>query len=203
MTVVPGHEPGWLVGLALDLVADDGVTTPMPASLLFIGEDGSVIDAPAPLTRLLAEVATHASRVPSEAERRQALAALMPVVRGRLHLAASALWRAPRRTPEQRLLERRLRGLARRAVQRRDRAAMTRIDALHAWLAGGLTAGEAILIGRAVSLGNEPQLGLLDRLATRRRRRETAVPRLTGVVRVASFRSCTPSGRFSSTSTEP
>ena len=104
MSVVTGDEPGWLLGLALDLVDERGVTAPMPASLLWIGEDGSVTVAKQ-LVQLLCDVARRPWRAPSTADRRLALTVLLPIVRGRLRDAATALWRAPRRTPEHRVLD--------------------------------------------------------------------------------------------------
>jgi hypothetical protein len=201
MSVVTGDQPGWLFGLALDLVDERGVTAPMPASLLWIREDGSVSESPEQLAELLCHVAGRPWRAPSAADRRRALAVLLPVVRLRLREAATALWRAPRRTPDHRVLERRLRSLAKVAARRREHGTLVRIDAIHGWLAGGLTAGEAILIRQAADLERRALLSLLAGLAIPPRRRETAVPRVTGVVRVASFTGCAPSEPCSSIST--
>ena len=203
MSVVDGEEPGWLVGLAMDLVDENGGSSAMPAALLWIGEDGSVSESPVRLARLLRDIAGRSWRAPSAAERRQTLAALRPVVRGRIRDSAAASWQAPRRMPEHRVVERRLRTLAKEALRRRDREALARIDAAHSWLAGGLTAGEAILVGRMAGLERPALLLLLGSLSIRPRRREAAVPRVTGVVRVASFTACAPSGPCSSISTEP
>jgi hypothetical protein len=202
MSVVDGEEAGWLVGLAMDLVDENGGCSAMPAELLWIGDDGSMSESPVRLAGLLRDVAGRSWRAPSTTERRQALAALRPVVRGRIRDSAAAAWQAPRRLPEHRAVERRLRALAKAALRQRDLEALARLDVAHSWLAGGLTAGEAILVGRMAGLDRPALLQLLRSRTIWPRRREAAVPRLTGVVRVASFTTCASSGPCSSISTE-
>jgi hypothetical protein len=92
--------------------------------------------------------------------------------------------------------------LAKAALRQRDLEALARLEATHSWLAGGLTAGEAILVGRLAELERPALLLLLRSLTISPRRREAAVPRLTGVVRVASFTACASSEPCSSISTE-
>jgi hypothetical protein len=202
VSVAEGGEGGWLVGLAFDAAMGDRGMRPMPASLIWIGDDGRITEHPKQLAELLQAVARRPWRAPSPEERGHTLAALAPVVRSRLREATGENWRNSRWEPEQRALERRLRALAARGARQRDRELLVQLDAAREWLAGGLSAGEAALVRVAARLETSALLPALRRLLERPRRNERPVPRLTGVVRVGTFSGCFPSGPYSSISTE-
>jgi predicted alpha/beta-hydrolase family hydrolase len=188
MAVVDGDEEGWLAGFALDAVDPGGVVTEMPATLIWIGDDGDPSEAPPRLFSLLLDLARRPWRAPTGEERAAALDRLGPIVRGRLREAAGVPWRAPASGGPQRRLERTLRAEAGSAQRARDHRRLERTEALRQVLAGGLTAGESLLVahaGAAQPLALERALAPLLR---RPRYPETLVPRITGVVRVVSFR---------------
>jgi hypothetical protein len=182
IVVIPGQPAGWLFGLAIDRLDGSGRTQPAPASLIWLGEDGSTCEAPDELVRLLRRAAAERGRPPSDGERRQAIRALRPLVRERLRRAAGQAWQGPRHPPDVRLAVRRLTRLAASAARRRDRALLELLDRTLAWLRGGLTAGERTLLNESRGLGIESLSSVLDRLVRRPREPWVPVPRLTGVV---------------------
>jgi len=203
MSVIDGPVPGWLFGLALDVSDDPRVPRAMPASLVWIGDDGEYSEDPERLVPILLDAKHRAWRDPTPAERRKALTVVAPVVRARLREAMGERWRTAAPGPDQRALGRRVRALAAGAARRRNWRLVELLDQASAWVSGGLTAGEAELVRQGNSLGQRDLLALLTRLLAVPRRQETVVPRLTGVVRVTSFRACQSSEPSSSISTEP
>lgn len=203
IAVAEGAEPGWLVGLGADATTENGPVRTMPASLLWIGDDGEVSGSPDRLETLLHELACRRWRAPAAGERRAAFRAMAPVVRSVLRQAASVAWRGARISREQRALAGRLRRLGAALARRRDREGLALVDRALDWLGGGLSAGEAALVRDAEGLGPTRLFTLLRQLLASPRHRVTLVPRLTGVVRVTSFSECQPSEPCCSTSTAP
>ena len=186
MAVIAGNEPGWLVGLAIDRLDSSGARLEAPADLIWLGERGVVLELPEEPLRFFAKAEGTSSRPPSDAERRLAVAALLPVVRGRLRAAMGEGWQSSRPTCEMRALRRRLARLAGEAARRRDRRLLDLLDRMMGWAAGGLTAGESALLGTCRRLRVRDLEPALERLLRRPRERWVPVPRLTGVIRVIS-----------------
>jgi hypothetical protein len=184
IAVIAGNEPGWLVGLAIDQLDASGARLEAPASLLWLGEDGTVHEASHDALRLLQGVAGSLGRSPTAAERRQVVMALAPLVRARLRAAAGDGWTSPRPSAQIRGLRRRLTRLAGEAVRRRDRRLLDLVDRMLGWAAGGLTAGESALLCACRGFRARDLEPTLERLLRRPRARWVPVPRLTGVVRV-------------------
>lgn len=184
MAVLVGNEPGWLVGLAIDQLDFSGARLEAPASLFWLGEDGTVHEASDESLRLLQSVADALGRSPVDRDRRQVVAALAPLVRARLRAAMGEGWSSPRPSPQIRGLRRRLANLAGEAARRRDRRLLDLVDRMLGWAAGGLTAGESALLCACRGFGARDLAPVLERLLRRPRARWVPVPRLTGVVRV-------------------
>lgn len=182
IVVAPGQRAGWLFGLAIDRLDRSGRTQPAPASLIWLGADGLVCEAPEALVRLLREAAAEDGRPPSTEERRRTIVALAPLVRERLRRVAGHAWEGPRHPPDVRLVVRRLTRLAAAAARQRDRALLELLDRALQWLRGGLTAGERALLNESRGHGVEGLKSVLVRLTQRPRERWVPVPRLTGVV---------------------
>ncbi len=184
MVVIKGTETGWLFGLAIDRLEASGARRAVPADLIWLGNDHRLSDAPADVARLLREAARMPARAPSEVERRQAVAALAPVVRDRLRAAAGETWHGARPGSERRSFLGRLAQLAREAARRRDRRLLDLVDQALAWAAGGLSAGESVLLTECRKLDTRDLASMLARLLRTPRQRWVPLPRLTGIVRV-------------------
>ncbi len=200
MAVVQGDEPGWLVGLAIDLVLRDGDMQRAPATLLWIDSAGAVWEEPSLCAARLEAVRGLDGVPPSAADRVLAVQLLAPLVRARLRAAHGDQWRV-QAADERHRLTRRLRGIAARAAQDRDRARLALAGRALEWLMGGLTAGELELAHALASKPDQRILRELPRLMARPRTPGAAFPRLTGIVRVTTFPACQPSAPRSSTST--
>ncbi len=201
VAVAVGPASGWLVGVAFDGLRPDGGLRPEPAELWWIGADGSVDTAPARLVPLLVALA-RASPTTHE----PALTALWPLlcaqVRRRLREAATRSLPAAL-APRRLMVLRCLRRLAALAGRRRDQDTLCRLDLLMARLAGGLTAGENLLVTAAAEApGHLPQI-LGPLLTGSGHGRLHLVPRITGIVRVTSFPACPDSARSCSISMAP
>ena len=198
MAVVRGEEPGWLVGLAVDLALPAGGNQRAPAALLWIGEDGAVSEDPASCVARLGAIRGQGGTPPTAADRVAAVETLAPVVRARLRAAHGDRWRVEA-SDEGRRLTNRLRQISAGAARDRDRDRLALAGQALEWLAGGLTAGELAL---AAALAAQPDERLLDGLPRLMARVHGApLPRLTGIVRVTTFPACQPSAPCSSIST--
>jgi Helicase conserved C-terminal domain len=204
LAIVAGPADGWLIGLALDLVSAEGTVRHESASLLWLEPAGEVIEDPAVTSRLLRELGGLESLRPaSAADRAEARRCVMPVVRARLADAGCVTWLARQAPAEQRRLARRMRRIAAEAARRRDRELLSLAGTAIDWLAGGVTAGEAALLGELAALPAAQLPSRWQRLLRSPRVRLIPVPRLTGILRVTSFPPCPPSVRCCSTSTAP
>lgn len=198
VAAITGPADGWLVGVAFDSLQPDGSLRPEAAELWWVGCAGEVDTAPERLVPLLQ---CAASAGPSEAGAE--LPALWPLLceRVRRRLREAAVRQLGYPAPKQQLaVVRRLRRLATALARRRDRDALIQVDLLIQRLNGGLTAGESLLVAAAAVSAPDLLRALSPLLAAPGRTHECPVPRLTGVVRVATFPACTDSARSSSIS---
>ncbi|HWA57615.1 MAG TPA: helicase-related protein [Gemmatimonadales bacterium] len=203
LVMAEGARPGWLIGLAMDLVDGAGRRRPEPAGLFWIDEIGGVSDEASLVAARLADVGDTPARPADAGEIAVARETLLRFTRTRLAGIAASAWLAREAPREQRRLARRLRRVAAEAARTRDRRLLALMDRALAWLAGGCTAGEEALIAELVTVPPARLARALEPLLARPRLRWTPAPRLTGMigVRVATFPPCQPSGPCSSTST--
>ncbi len=201
VAVMTGSSAGWLVGVAFDSLQPDGTLRPEAAELLWFGATGETDAAPERLVPLLQWAAA------AEAgETGAGLPVLWPrlcdSVRLRLqHVAGRQLEGSIAK--RQLAVIRKLRSQAAAMARRRDRESLREIDLLIQRLAGGLTAGESLLVAKAEALAQDLVRALRPLLAAPARGPECPIPRLTGIVRVATFPACPDSARSSLISMVP
>lgn len=198
VAVMTGSSAGWLVGVAFDSLQPDGSLRPEAAELLWFDATGEADSAPERLVPLL-KWAAAAEAVETDAALPTLWPRLCERVRRRLqdaagrHIGGSAARR-------QLAVIRKLRSRAAAMARRRDRDALRQIDQLIQRLAGGLTAGESLLVMKAEALAQDLIPALKPLLAAPAHVPECPVPRLTGIVRVATFPACPDSEPSSSIS---
>lgn len=200
------------------------------AAPVLVHPDGpSTADSPT-LRRALARLAAVARRVPSPAPSpapalspaptpvsqrggaipRALAAAVAEELRRRLALRQRADWALEPATVESRLLATRLRTAARSAVQRRDAAALARLDRALRWCTRSPAAGDRLLQQALLAApALEPALEAADRAGRFRPSLRPSAPALRLVAvcafvpsrRAATFAACPCPARSSSTST--
>ncbi len=175
---VRGAEAGWLVAVA---------PGPAPARLLWIGDDGRVVDAPAETIPRLLDARQAAHRPLSDAERLAFPGVLAPVLRELLAAQAGNRWSGLGRPAAQRRLWRRLLRLATGCARRRDRAGLAAVERGLAWLAGGFRAGDEWQARAWLGLPRAALLAELGRLPRQGPPPAPPLPRLAGIVRVTTF----------------
>lgn len=200
IAVIAGPTAGWLVGVAFDSLQPDGSLRTEPAELLWFGSDGTTDAAPERLVPMLQDVVI-ADSDGADAALTSLRPRLYALVRRRLQEASARRLGDPVAHRRVAVL-RRLRRLAVAAARLRDATALARLDQLIPRLAGGLTAGEERLVAEAAG-AEDLMRALTGLLAAPERMRHCPVPRLTGIVRVATFPACPDSARFSSISMAP
>lgn len=201
LALVRGTEPGWLVGLALDLLADDGSLRREPAGLFWLAGDGSVSDDAANVAGWLELLARAPAISATDAARAAAESLLFQLARRRLALATGSSWLAREAGTAQRRLVRRMQRMVMEAARERNPALLALGDQALAWLAGGVTAGEAALLEELLAAPRHHLAAAWRPLLARPRERRVPLLRLTGMVGVCNFPACHPSGPCCSIST--
>jgi hypothetical protein len=140
-------------------------------------EEESVVAA-----RLRAAAACDNRSPPAPAVIRQALDRLAGPVRARLALAAARRWTAAEPDTAARRLARRLGELVRAAARRRDEGELARLERALAFVAGGHTAGEAMLVRRLADADSPALAASLARVPATSTRWDAIDVRLTGLV---------------------
>jgi hypothetical protein len=140
-------------------------------------EDESVV-----AERLRAAAACDKRAPPTPAVIRQALDRLVAPVRARLGLAAARRWTAAEPDTAARRLALRLGELVRVAARHRDGGKLARLERALAFVAGGHTAGEAMLVGRLANADSRALAASLAGIPTTSVRWDAIDVRLTGLV---------------------
>lgn len=203
IAVVAGEPEGWLIGLALDLALPDGSRRREPASLLWVEPSGRIVEEPAFIVARLAALATAPSLTADARTRAAANQIAGAVTQARLRAAQHTSWLARQAPHEQRKLARRMSRVASEAARQRNRRMLDLADRALDWLAGGVTAGEAVVVAELAELPVGRLAVAWQPLLQAPRLRPIPVPRLTGIIRVTSFPPCTTSAPYCSISTAP
>jgi superfamily II DNA or RNA helicase len=140
-------------------------------------EEESVVAA-----RLRAAAACDSRSPPAPAVIRQALDRLAAPVRARLALAAARRWAAAEPDTAARRLALRLGELVRAAARRRDGGELARLERALAFVAGGHTAGEALLVRRLADADSSALAASVARIPAASARWDAVDVRLTGLV---------------------
>jgi hypothetical protein len=132
---------------------------------VWIAEDGSWAEDEATMSaRLRAALAYAEATRPSPARLRSALGLLAGPIRSRLVMCRGTQWLAPRLAPPARAVAARVQREIRDAARRRDGTALEALERALAFLGGGHTAGEAMLIERLADLEDAELRRLVFRL---------------------------------------
>jgi hypothetical protein len=180
VAAVESSEPGLLAGFAL---GRSGCRDPIASSIFWLDANGAWTEAPGEISRRLAAAAEQDRIVPVEpAILREWVALLTPYLRERLTLARSRRWITPDPTSAGLRVMSRLQSLIREAARQRRAARLAQLDRALAFVAGGHTAGEMIVIENLVQATDRELERLLSKLPVRRFRWEELAIRLTGLV---------------------
>jgi superfamily II DNA or RNA helicase len=159
--VSPADRAGVLAGFAIDGVAATVLWRDHPA--------GEWTDDPTVVSERLAQAAESAAIRPVDPEAvRRALAELASMIRHRLATVAGRRWTMPEPGLPARELAARLREQIVAAARCRDAVRLRRLDGVLRFLAGGHTAGEAMLIERTAALPDAELIPAAERLPLRR-----------------------------------
>jgi hypothetical protein len=149
----------------------------------WLGSDGSWTEEESVVAeRLRAAAACDNRSTPAPALIRQALDRLVPPVRARLALAVARRWTAADPDTAARRLALRLGELVRAAARRRDGGALARLERALAFVAGGHTAGEAMLVRRLADADSRALAASVARIPATSARWDAIDVRLTGLV---------------------
>jgi len=140
-------------------------------------EDESVV-----AERLRAAAGSGHRKAPTPAVVRQALDRLVAPVRARLALAAARRWTVAEPDTAARRLALRLGELVRAAARQRDGAELARLERALGFVAGGHTAGEAMLVRRLANADAPALAAGLARIPAASARWEAIDVRLTGLL---------------------
>jgi helicase-like protein/SNF2 domain-containing protein len=180
--VVRQGPPGVLAGYSLHGRSGECETC-LATAAVWVPADGSWTDDEATIATRLGEALSCATPDrPSPAQLRHALGLLAGPIRSRLVMCRGSRWLAPPLTPPARAVVLRVQHEIRAAARRRDGEALQSLDRALAFLGGGHTAGEAMLVERLAAMG-EPELRrALPHLPAPSPRWSIIEPRLGGVL---------------------
>jgi superfamily II DNA or RNA helicase len=146
---IPSDHRGLLAGIALHRPAGREVC--LSAAVGWLDPSGGWSeDAEIITQRLLEAAAVNQQRVVGGAELRTYLELLTPVIRKRLALTHGRKWLTPHCTPAVAIIAARLGGLIREAARLRHESRLTQLERGLAFVAGGHTAGEEMMLDRLV-----------------------------------------------------
>jgi superfamily II DNA or RNA helicase len=160
---VSASHPGLLAGFALYRPSDPG--SELSATVGWLDMNGGWSEAPAVIgDRLTAAAAqTRVDQVDLEGLRRY-LELLTPVIRARLGMTRARRWLSPDPSSAARKLAKHLSGLIHQAARLRQEGRLLHLERALAFIAGGHTAGEEILIERLSLTPDRDPLAALGRL---------------------------------------
>jgi helicase-like protein len=177
-----GRSQGVLAGFEL-LALRKGERERIASVVGWLGPDGSWSeDESVVAERLRAAAACDNRAPPTAAVIRQALDRLVGPVRARLALAAARRWTAAEPDAAARRLALRLGELVRTAARRRDGRELARLERALVFVAGGHTAGEAMLVRRLADADAPALAACLAVIPATSARWDAIDVRLTGLV---------------------
>jgi len=152
--VVPRDPAGVLGAFSLHAISA-GREIRLAGSVVWVSPDGSWTEDEATIAaRLAAVIDCRESGHPSAARVAGALALLAAPIRARLAACQGTRWVTPLLAPPARATAMRIHAEIRAAARRRDAAAFEVLERALAFVGGGHTAGEAMLLERLAGLGD-------------------------------------------------
>jgi hypothetical protein len=178
VALVDHPSRGLLAGFALHR---SGESAPLSATVLWLEPDGTWSEAPEIIgERLSSAGVQQAQRAPVDLT--EWLTLLITPIRQRLEFARSRRWISPDPSTSARRALTRLQGLIRDAARRRRTQRLIELNRALAFVAGGHTAGEAVLIERLASAAVNEIPNLIRRLPAKRVSWDGLEVKLVGVV---------------------
>jgi hypothetical protein len=147
VAVVPAGPEGILAGFSLHAVQAGGVTR-LAYALIWIDAEGHWTEEEETVAARLSAAAGAAAAAPHAARLGSALALLAGPVRARLATARERRWAGAGATAPARVVAGGLQEAVRAAARRRDTHELERLERALAFVGGGHTAGEAMLLER-------------------------------------------------------
>jgi hypothetical protein len=180
--VVPTGPPGVLG--AFRLYGIGGRTeTCLASAVVWVAPDGSWTEDEATIAARLGEALPWQDPTPpSPARLRHALGLLAGPIRSRLITCRGSRWLAPRLAPPARSVVLRVQHEIRAAARGRDAVALEELERALAFLGGGHTAGEAMLVERLAGMGQAELRRELARLPSPSPRWSIIEPRLEALL---------------------
>jgi hypothetical protein len=171
-----------LAGFSLYAIAA-GLEIRLAGSVVWISPDGAWTEDEATIAARLAVAADCPGGArPAPARLSCALALLAAPIRARLAVCQGARWLTPLLTPPARAAAMRIQGEIRAAARRRDPAALEGLERALAFVGGGHTAGEAMLLEGLTALGDAEFCRGLRRLPDPSPRWSVVEARLSGLL---------------------
>jgi hypothetical protein len=175
-------RPGVLAGFTL-IARVSGGSQPLGSALGWLDADGSwTEDGEVVGERLLEAAGSHVCLPNSPDTARLALDRLVVPIRARLALVGGRRWTAAEPTPPARRLAERLGQAVPEAARARDRRRLEQLERAVAFVGGGHTAGEAMLVERLAESAPKELAAWVGRAPAPTRRWDAIEARLTGVV---------------------
>jgi superfamily II DNA or RNA helicase len=180
--MVPCDSPGVLAAFSLHGLGAGGEIR-LAGSVVWVSPDGTWTEDEATIAARLA-TAVDCSSVghPAPARLSSALALLAAPIRARLAVCQGARWLTPLLAPPARAAVIRIQGEIRAAARRRDPAALEVLERALAFVGGGHTAGETMLLERLAAMGDPEFCRGLRRLPEPSPRWSVIEARLGGVL---------------------
>ena len=173
---------GVLAGFTL-LPHHPGGRQPLAAVIGWLDQDGSWTEDGAVIEGRMHEAGRSENRAPASPDSiRSALDRLVTPIRARLAVAGGRRWAAGEPAPSARRLAARLAEAVGKAARARDRRTLGQLEQALAFVGGGHTAGEAMLVERMADASADRMPAILSRLPAPTPRWDTIEVRLTGVV---------------------
>jgi hypothetical protein len=177
---IPDSSPGLLAGFALWAA---GQPYPLAVTVVWMEPNGSWTEAPKVVEQRLAAAAVQTEVVPTDSARLgEWVSKLTQMVRDRIAQTRGQRWAILDPSPAARRVMCRLQSLIKEAARRHQAGRLAELDRALAFVAGGHSAGEAVLIERMAEAPDLQLASLLGRLPNRRSQVDGLEVRLTGLV---------------------
>jgi superfamily II DNA or RNA helicase len=164
VAAVAAPHPCLLAGFTL---SPSGDPASLAATVLWLTPEGSWTEQPEAIATRLAVAAGQHQTLPVDTDQVKSWLALLTVpLRERMALIRSRRWVTPDPSPTARRLAGRLQSLIRDAARRHQATALARLERALAFVAGGHTAGEAMLVDRLAQVSSAELIAALSKLPT-------------------------------------
>jgi hypothetical protein len=178
--VDPGIPFGLLAGFSLHAA---GTRQPLGTSVLWIDQQGRWNEHPEIIERMLQRAAAHHTMEPVDTDRlNQQLPVLAQAVRQRLSLVRGRRWLLPQAEADVAGALAQLQTLVAKAARRHDHRALAELERAIGFVAGGHTAGEAVLVSRLVRASGSEVADLLKSLPSGSSPVEQVEVKLVGLI---------------------